>query len=180
MIGIVKCGTEQEREGPNKSLKPGNRGKRDSQILLLGFLSRVMFNERMTEFDFDLFTKIYELTGVHADIYESIMMVDADTIVDKSSLAHLTACLIQDPKIMGLCGETKIANKSESWVTMIQVFEYYISHHMSKAFESVFGGVTCLPGCFCMYRIKSRKGSHGYWVPILANPEIVEQYSENI
>jgi len=180
MIGIVKCGTEQERYGLNKSPKPGNRGKRDSQVLLLGFLSRVLFNERMTEFDFDLFTKIYELTGVHADSYESIMMVDADTIVDENSLAHLTACLIQDPKIMGLCGETKIGNKTQSWVTMIQVFEYYISHHMSKAFESVFGGVTCLPGCFCMYRIKSRKGDHGYWVPILANPEIVEQYSENV
>jgi len=180
MIGIIKCGTPQERYGPQKSSKPGNRGKRDSQVLLLGFLSRVLFNERMTEFDFDLFTKIYELTGVHADAYESIMMVDADTIVDKDSLAHLTACLIQDPKIMGLCGETRIANKTKSWVTMIQVFEYYISHHMSKAFESVFGGVTCLPGCFCMYRIKSRKGDHGYWVPILANPEIVEQYSENI
>ncbi|ORX59278.1 hypothetical protein BCR36DRAFT_343227 [Piromyces finnis] len=180
MIGIIKCGTEQERYGSNKSPKPGNRGKRDSQVLLLGFLSRALFNERMTEFDFDLFTKIYKLTGVHADGYESIMMVDADTIVDKDSLAHLTACLIQDPKIMGLCGETKICNKTQSWVTMIQVFEYYISHHMSKAFESVFGGVTCLPGCFCMYRIKSRKGDHGYWVPILANPEIVEQYSENV
>jgi chitin synthase len=31
------------------------------------------------------------------------------------------------------------------------VFEYYISHHLTKAFESVFGGVTCLPGCFSMY-----------------------------
>jgi len=179
MIGIVKCGTESERLGPNKAPKPGNRGKRDSQILLLGFLSRVMFNDRMTEFDFDLFTKIHELTGVYADVYESIMMIDADTIVDRDSLSHLVACLIEDPKIMGLCGETQIANKTESWVSMIQVFEYYISHHLSKAFESVFGGVTCLPGCFCMYRIKSRKGSHGYWVPILANPEIVEQYSEN-
>jgi chitin synthase len=25
-----------------------------------------------------------------------------------------------DPKLMGLCGETRIANKWESWVTMIQ------------------------------------------------------------
>lgn len=60
------------------------------------------------------------------------------------------------------------------------VFEYYISHHQSKAFESIFGGVTCLPGCFCMYRIKAPKGPNGYWVPILANPDIVEHYSENV
>ena len=60
------------------------------------------------------------------------------------------------------------------------VFEYYISHHMTKAFESMFGGVTCLPGCFSMYRIKAPKGDTGYWVPILANPDIVEHYSENV
>jgi len=28
------------------------------------------------------------------------------------------------------------------------VFEYYISHHLGKGFESVFGGVTCLPGWY--------------------------------
>ena len=51
---------------------------------------------------------------------------------------------------------------------------------MTKAFESMFGGVTCLPGCFSMYRIKAPKGSDGFWVPILANPDIVEHYSENV
>ena len=51
---------------------------------------------------------------------------------------------------------------------------------MTKAFESMFGGVTCLPGCFSMYRIKSPKGEGGYWVPILANPDIVQHYSENV
>lgn len=49
---------------------------------------------------------------------------------------------------------------------------------MSKAFESIFGGVTCLPGCFCMYRIISRKGDR--IVPIICSSSIVEMYSENI
>jgi chitin synthase len=31
-----------------------------------------------------------------------------------------------------------------------------------------------------MYRIKAPKGPNGYWVPILANPDIVERYSENV
>ena len=60
------------------------------------------------------------------------------------------------------------------------MFEYYISHHLSKAFESIFGGVTCLPGCFCMYRIKAPKGGRNHWVPIVANPDIVDAYSENV
>jgi len=31
-----------------------------------------------------------------------------------------------------------------------------------------------------MYRIKAPKGAQNYWVPILANPDVVEHYSENV
>ncbi|KAJ3722504.1 P-loop containing nucleoside triphosphate hydrolase protein [Lentinula raphanica] len=37
--------------------------------------------------------------------------------------------------IIGICGETKVANEDTSWWTMIQVYEYYISHPLTKAFE---------------------------------------------
>ncbi|KAK3831206.1 MAG: putative chitin synthase 5 [Linnemannia elongata] len=176
MCLIVKVGGPTEQNMP----KPGNRGKRDSQIILMGFLQHVMFDERLTSFEYELFNTIWRLTGVAPDRYEIVLMVDADTKVYPDSLSRMIAAMAHDHDIMGLCGETKIANKTDSWVTMIQVFEYYISHHMSKAFESMFGGVTCLPGCFCMYRIKAPKGPNGYWVPILANPDIVEHYSENV
>lgn len=176
MITIVKCGTPAE-QGMSK---PGNRGKRDGQVILMSFLQRVMFDERMTELEYELFNGIWKVAGVAPDFYEIVLMVDADTMVYPDSLTHMIAQMVKDPEVMGLCGETKIANKTQSWVTMIQVFEYFISHHQAKAFESMFGGVTCLPGCFCMYRIKAPKGEEGYWVPILANPDIVEHYSENV
>ena len=178
MILVVKCGIPSERSAP----KPGNRGKRDSQIILMSFLSKLLFDDRMTPLEFDLFYKIHRLTNVTPDLFETILMVDADTRVAPDALDKLIRVMAYDPMIMGLCGETQIANKSEGWVTAIQVFEYYISHHSSKAFESIFGGVTCLPGCFCMYRIKAPKkvGEVDYWVPILASPDIVDSYSENI
>lgn len=176
MITVVKCGTPAEAKQP----KPGNRGKRDSQIILMSFLQRLMFDERMTELEYEMFNGIWKITGIAPDFYEIVLMVDADTKVFPDSITHMVACMVKDPQIMGLCGETKIANKRDSWVSMIQVFEYFISHHQSKAFESIFGGVTCLPGCFCMYRIKAPKGDEGYWVPILANPDIVERYAENV
>lgn len=81
---------------------------------------------------------------------------------------------------MGVCGETRIANKRQSWVTAIQVFEYFISHHLAKAFESVFGGVSCLPGCFSMFRLKARKTTGDDWVPLIIKPEIVKEYSQNV
>jgi chitin synthase len=176
MMVVVKCGTPDEMV---KS-KPGNRGKRDSQIILMSFLQKVMFDERMTELEYEMFNGLWKVTGISPDFYEIVLMVDADTKVFPDSLTHMVSAMVKDPDIMGLCGETKIANKRASWVSAIQVFEYFISHHLSKSFESVFGGVTCLPGCFCMYRIKAPKGAQNYWVPILANPDVVEHYSENV
>jgi len=176
MMVVVKCGTPDELV---KS-KPGNRGKRDSQIILMSFLQKVMFDERMTELEYEMFNGLWKVTGISPDFYEVVLMVDADTKVFPDSLTHMISAMVKDPDIMGLCGETKIANKRASWVSAIQVFEYFISHHLSKSFESVFGGVTCLPGCFCMYRIKAPKGAQNYWVPILANPDVVEHYSENV
>ncbi|KAJ5591921.1 uncharacterized protein N7459_002290 [Penicillium hispanicum] len=176
MMVIVKCGTPAE----SSVSKPGNRGKRDSQIILMSFLQKVMFDERMTELEYEMFNGMWQVTGIPPDFYEVVLMVDADTKVFPDSLTHMVSAMVKDPEIMGLCGETKIANKTDSWVTMIQVFEYFISHHQAKSFESVFGGVTCLPGCFSMYRIKAPKGGQNYWVPILANPDIVEHYSENV
>ncbi|CAK5272649.1 unnamed protein product [Mycena citricolor] len=173
---VAKVGNPLEA----RDAKPGNRGKRDSQIVLMSFLQKVMFDERMTTLEYELFNALWSVTGVSPDRYELALCVDADTKVFPDSVTRMVSCMVSDHEIMGLCGETKVANKAETWVTMMQVFEYYISHHMTKAFESMFGGVTCLPGCFSMYRIKAPKGSTGFWVPILANPDIVSHYSENV
>jgi chitin synthase len=192
---VVKCGTEQEAAADKK---PGNRGKRDSQLILMNFFSRVTYNDRMTPLDFDLFRKIHVLMGVTPDFFEVCLMVsnlitlieenhltsfvvkvDADTKVFPDSLRALVNCMQHDHMIMGVCGETRIANKRQSWVTAIQVFEYFISHHMAKAFESVFGGVSCLPGCFSMFRLKARKSSGDDWVPLIIKPEIVKEYSQS-
>jgi chitin synthase len=119
MIVVQKVGTEAEAA----SSKPGNRGKRDSQIILMSFLQKVMFDERMTELEYEMFNGMWKVTGISPDYYEVCMMVDADTNVFPDSLTHMVSAMVKDPQIMGLCGETKIANKRSSWVTMIQVFE---------------------------------------------------------
>jgi chitin synthase len=108
------------------------------------------------------------------------IQVDADTKVLPDSLGILINAVINDTKIMGLCGETRIANKRDNFVTWIQVYEYYISHHLGKTFESVFGGVTCLPGCFCMYRLKAPGKAPGTWIPIVTKPDIIEEYSQGV
>ena len=169
-IVVVKVGK------PSEMNRPGNRGKRDSQIILMSFLNTVHDDLPMSPLQIELFHQIKNIIGVHPYFYEFILMVDADTEVAPDALTRLMACTVHDSKIMGICGETGLANEEKSFTTMIQVYEYYISHHLSKAFESLFGSVTCLPGCFCMYRIRgANKGS-----PLIASKKVIDDYSVNI
>ena len=143
-IVVVKVGKESEQ---TKS-KPGNRGKRDSQVLLLSFLNRVHHRAPMSPLELEMFHQINNIIGVDPELYEYLLMVDADTSVKEDSLNRLVASCANDAKIAGICGETSLENEERSWWTMIQVYEYYISHHLAKSFESLFGSVTCLPGWY--------------------------------
>ncbi|SCV67156.1 BQ2448_5802 [Microbotryum intermedium] len=167
-IVIAKVGRPAERS------RPGNRGKRDSQILSMRFLNRVHFDSEMYPLELEMYHQIKNVIGVDPQLYEYLLVIDADTNVAADSLNRLVSAAADDSKIIGICGETKLENEQDSWWTMIQVYEYYISHHLAKAFESMFGSVTCLPGCFTMYRLRSAdKGK-----PLLVSSLIIDEYSE--
>ncbi|KAI8975357.1 chitin synthase-domain-containing protein [Mycotypha africana] len=168
-IVVSKVGKPTERQ------KPGNRGKRDSQLILMNFLNKVHFNSPMTPFELELYHQIKNVIGVNPSFYEFILMVDADTEVMPDGLNKMVSVFTHDSKIIGLCGETVLSNEKSTWVTMIQVYEYFISHYLIKAFESLFGSVTCLPGCFSMYRIRSPQMNK----PLLVSNQIIEDYSIN-
>ncbi|KAI1962862.1 hypothetical protein LOZ58_002486 [Ophidiomyces ophidiicola] len=169
-IVVVKVGKESEQI---KS-KPGNRGKRDSQVMLLNFLNRVHHRSMMSPLELEMFHQINNVIGVDPELYEYVLMVDADTSVKEDSLNRLVASCANDAKIAGICGETSLQNEERSWWTMIQVYEYYISHHLAKAFESLFGSVTCLPGCFCMYRLRSADKGR----PLIISDKVINEYSD--
>lgn len=57
-----------------------------------------MFDERMTELDYELFNGIWKVTGIAPDFYEIVLMVDADTKVFPDSLTHMVACMVKDQK----------------------------------------------------------------------------------
>ena len=89
-------------------------------MVLMNFLSRVTFNDRMTPLDYDLFYKIRKISGITVDRYSYVFMVDADTVVGEKSLKLMVRAMHNDESIMGLCGETRIANKTATWVTAVQ------------------------------------------------------------
>ncbi|KAJ3070391.1 hypothetical protein HDU98_006595 [Podochytrium sp. JEL0797] len=168
-IVVVKVGRPSERQ------RPGNRGKRDSQLVLMRYLNRVHFNLPMNPLELEMYHHMKNIIGVDPSFYEYIFSVDADTEPYKDALNRLVAHMVRDAKVIASCGETKLSNEKESWVSMMQVYEYYISHNMAKAFESLFGSVTCLPGCFTIYRIRTPVKN----IPLLIAPGLVTDYSEN-
>ncbi|PGH16842.1 hypothetical protein AJ79_01486 [Helicocarpus griseus UAMH5409] len=165
---VVKVGK------PSEVSRPGNRGKRDSQMLLMRFLNRVHYNHAMSPLELEMHHQIRNIIGVNPTFYEFILQVDADTVVAPDAATRMVASFLHDTRVIGLCGETGLNNAKSSMITMIQVYEYYISHNLTKAFESLFGSVTCLPGCFTMYRIRAADTGK----PLFVSREVVEAYSE--
>ncbi|KAI9890185.1 MAG: hypothetical protein M1814_004347 [Vezdaea aestivalis] len=165
---IVKVGK------PSEISRPGNRGKRDSQMVLMRFLNRVHYNAPMSPLELEMHHQIRNIIGVNPTFYEFMLQIDADTIVAPDSATRMVAAFLHDTRLIGLCGETSLDNAKGSFITMIQVYEYYISHNLSKAFESLFGSVTCLPGCFSMYRIRAAETGK----PLFVSREVVDAYSE--
>ncbi|QIX00853.1 hypothetical protein AMS68_006370 [Peltaster fructicola] len=167
-IVLVKVGK------PSEVSKPGNRGKRDSQMVLMRFLNRVHYNLPMTPLELELYHQIRNVIGVNPTFYEFLLQIDADTVVAPDSATRMIAAFLHDTRLIGVCGETALTNAKASFITMMQVYEYFISHNMTKAFESLFGSVTCLPGCFSMYRIRTADTGK----PLFVSREVVQDYSE--
>ena len=164
---VVKIGK------PSEVSRPGNRGKRDSQMLLMRFLNRVHYNHAMNPLELEMHHQIRNIIGVNPTFYEFLFQIDADTVVAPDSATRMVASFLHDSRLIGICGETALSNSRSSFITMIQVYEYYISHNLTKAFESLFGSVTCLPGCFSMYRIRAAETGK----PLFVSREVIEAYS---
>ncbi|KAK8160190.1 CHS5 chitin synthase, class V [Phyllosticta citribraziliensis] len=168
-VVVVKVGK------PSEVSRPGNRGKRDSQMVLMRFLNRVHYNLPMAPLELELHHQIRNIIGVNPTFYEFLLQIDADTVVAPDAATRFIAAFLHDTRLLGLCGETALSNAKSSFTTMMQVYEYYISHNLTKAFESLFGSVTCLPGCFSMYRIRAAETGK----PLFVSKDVVENYAVN-
>lgn len=166
-VVIVKVGK------PSEVVRPGNRGKRDSQMVTMRFLNRVHYNLPLTPLELELYHQIRNIIGINPTFYEFMLQIDADTVVAPDSATRMVSSFLNDTSLIGVCGETALTNAKSSFITMIQVYEYYISHNLIKAFESLFGSVSCLPGCFSMYRIRAADTGK----PLFVSRDVVEAYS---
>jgi chitin synthase len=112
---VVKVGGHREK------YRPGNRGKRDSQLILMQLLSKSHARAPMSPLELELCFHFAYSIGVEPSAYEYLLWVDGDTEIMPGALSSLVASMSRDTSIAGLCGETLLRNEDQSIVTMVQV-----------------------------------------------------------
>ncbi|KIM75533.1 glycosyltransferase family 2 protein, partial [Piloderma croceum F 1598] len=80
---VVKIGKSTERS------RPGNRGKRHSQVVVMHFLNKVHFDAPMNPLELEMYHQIKNAIGVNPTFYEYLFTVDANTTVDPMSVSRL-------------------------------------------------------------------------------------------
>lgn len=152
---IVKVGVPNEALSTTRA--PGNRGKRDSMVIVLGFLERCMnlAHNRITPLEFELFNLCYNMLGIDPREFKYMLVTDADTQVQDDVVFKMVSRLEADPKILAINGHIRPANPEENIVTMLQIFPLYMTFYSGLAYEACLGRVTTINGGFVMYRIWS-------------------------
>lgn len=89
--------------------------------------------------------------GVRRAKNDIVIFIDSDSFVEPGCVRHLVK-YFADPRIGAVSGHTNVYNRQTNILTQMQALRYYIAFKVYKAAESVFGIVTCCPGCCSAYR----------------------------
>lgn len=89
--------------------------------------------------------------GVKRSTSEIVIFIDSDSFIEPDCVRHLVKYFVY-PEVGAVSGHTDVYNKDTNTLTRMQALRYYISFKIYKAAESIFGTVTCCPGCCSAYR----------------------------
>lgn len=165
---VIKVGREDE----HNSSKPGNRGKRDSQLLVYNFFHYVNYRRLWTPLFENIEFQMRACLNLDASEAMHMLVVDCDTMLHKTGVSYLVHQLQKNPKALGVCGYTGVNNPFASFVALAQVFEYWLTHAVLKAVESTCSNVLVLSGCFTIYRLKWPNNR-----PAILHPLLLEDYA---
>ncbi|RCH77905.1 hypothetical protein CU098_000782, partial [Rhizopus stolonifer] len=107
---IVKIGQPQEEtdyyQSHMSTAPPGNRGKRDSIVLVLGFFERCMnlANNRLTPLEYEIFNQCYNVLGIDPRQLKYMMVTDADIQVQSDVVQKLVSRLEGDKRMLAVSG----------------------------------------------------------------------------
>src|SRR3989344_3864010 len=91
--------------------------------------------------------------GVKRAKHDIVIFIDSDSFVEPDSVKHLVK-YFSNPDVGAVSGHTDVYNRDTNLLTQMQATRYFIAFKIYKAAESIFGNVTCCPGCCSAYRTK--------------------------
>lgn len=80
-----------------------------------------------------------------------LVFVDSDSFLLPGAIRKVVQGLA-DPTVAAVSGHTDVENVAVNILTKMQDVRYFVSYRVMKAAESIFGAVSCCPGCFSAYR----------------------------
>lgn len=149
---IVKVGAPRE---VSVGRAPGNRGKRDSMVLVLGFLERCtnLASNRMTPLEYELFNQCYNVLGIDPRRFKYMLVTDADTQVQNDVVHKMVTRLERDRRMLAVSGHIRPANPEQNLITMLQIFPLYMTFFTGLAYEACLGNVLTINGGLVMYKL---------------------------
>jgi cellulose synthase/poly-beta-1,6-N-acetylglucosamine synthase-like glycosyltransferase len=165
---VIKTGRDDEQN----DAKPGNRGKRDSQLLAYNFFHYVNYRRFWSPLFENMEFQMKVSLNMDARDAMYMLAIDCDTEVDRTGISYLVDKLQKNHKLLGVCGYTGVSNPMSNFIASSQVFEYWLTHAVLKAVESVCLSVFVLSGCFTIYRLKWPNNR-----PAILHPLLLEDYA---
>lgn len=149
---VVKTGAPGEEHTDGNI---GNRGKRDSMVLVMSFLERCtnLASHRMAPLEYELFNQCYSVLGLDPRRFKYMLVVDADTQVHPDAVPRLVARLEADRRMLAVSGHARPANPEQNIITMLQVFPLYQTFYSGLAYEAFLGTVLSVNGGLVMYKL---------------------------
>lgn len=160
---ILKLGHRQEQQSTNQKEAPlGNRGKRDSLVLVFGFLERCMnlSSNQITPLDYEIFNQCYNFLGIDPRNFKYILVTDADIQVQSDVVQKFVTRLEGDRKMLAVSGHVRPANPEENLTTMLQIFPVYMAFYSCLAYEACLRSVMTIQGGLVMYKIWTENVPH--------------------
>ena len=102
-------------------------------------------------------------TGYYASKGRYLVHIDSDSIIDEAAITEMIKTFNANPNVGIVVGEIRIGNANDSTLTKIQEAWHNISCNINKAFESVFGSVTCCSGSLSAHRREAIHDFMPYW-----------------
>ncbi|MCD6312344.1 MAG: glycosyltransferase, partial [Thaumarchaeota archaeon] len=100
----------------------------------------------------------YGLRFADGDI---VVTLDADTLLSRDALRKIAA-YFQDERIVAACGNLRVLNSENNFLTKLQSYEYIIGFEIGRRLQALFRTLLILPGAMTVVRRKILESLGGY------------------